>query len=298
MHPDHIAVTGDILNIALPGEFAPSRVWLDTVGPAHDVTFVPGNHDAYVRKAAREWHSHWGDFMKGDTTGADQFPFVRRRGDIALIGLSSAITTAPFMATGKIGTQQLHALPDLLDKLGADGLFRVVLIHHPPVTKPSHRFKRLIDADKFRDVLRRHGAELVLHGHDHIHSLVMLDGPSGKIPALGVPSASAVGGEGDLAGYNLYAIAKAGNGWRCEMTARGFKRGTDTIVELGKQESVCHLGGSAEPTSAARHQRGSADHQSRAQKRRRARQLSWRGNSCRSPPSASARSRSIRRAAT
>ena len=67
--PDHIAVTGDILNIALPGEFAPSRVWLDTVGPAHDVTFVPGNHDAYVRKAAREWHSHWGDFMKGDTTG-------------------------------------------------------------------------------------------------------------------------------------------------------------------------------------------------------------------------------------
>ena len=63
-NPDHIAVTGDILNIALPGEFAPSRVWLDTVGPAHDVTFVPGNHDAYVRKAAREWHSHWGDFMK------------------------------------------------------------------------------------------------------------------------------------------------------------------------------------------------------------------------------------------
>lgn len=235
-HPDHIAVTGDILNIALPGEFAPSRIWLDTVGPAHDVTFVPGNHDAYVRKAAREWHSHWGDFMKGDTTGPDQFPFVRRRGDIALIGLSSAITTAPFMATGKIGTPQLHALPDILDRLGAEGLFRVVLIHHPPVSKPSHRFKRLLDASKFRDVLRRHGAELVLHGHDHIHSLVMLDGPAGKIPALGVPSASAIGGEGDLAGYNLYAIEKAGNSWRCEMTARGFRDETETIVDLGKTE--------------------------------------------------------------
>ena len=150
-NPDHIAVTGDILNIALPGEFAPSRVWLDTVGPAHDVTFVPGNHDAYVRKAARQWHSHWGDFMRGDTTAPDQFPFVRRRGDIALIGLSSAITTAPFMATGKIGTPQLHALPDILDHLHEEGLFRVVLIHHPPITKPSHRFKRLLDADKFRD---------------------------------------------------------------------------------------------------------------------------------------------------
>lgn len=234
--PDHIVVTGDILNIALPGEFAPSRVWLDTVGPPHDVTFVPGNHDAYVRKAARQWHSHWGDFMKGDTTGADQFPFVRRRGTVALIGLSSAITTALFMATGKIGAPQLHALPDLLDRLASEGLFRVVLIHHPPVTKPTHRFKRLLDADKFREVLRRHGAELVLHGHDHIHSLVMLEGPSGKIPAVGVPSASAIGGEGDLAGYNLYTIAKAGNAWRCGLIRRGFAHGSDGIVDLGKQE--------------------------------------------------------------
>ncbi|MET0278170.1 MAG: metallophosphoesterase [Pseudorhodoplanes sp.] len=234
--PEHIAVTGDILNIALPGEFAPSRVWLDTVGPAHDVTFVPGNHDAYVRRAAREWHSHWGDFMRGDTTGPDQFPFVRRRGDIALIGLSSAVTTAVFMATGKIGTPQLHALPDILDRLRSDGLFRVVLIHHPPVSKPSHRFKRLLDAGKFRDVLARHGAELVLHGHDHVNSVVWLAGPERRIPAIGVPSASAAGGEGELAAYNLYSIAKSGNGWNCGMVTRGFRRGSDGIQEIGRQE--------------------------------------------------------------
>jgi 3',5'-cyclic AMP phosphodiesterase CpdA len=234
--PDHIAVTGDILNIALPGEFAPSRVWLDTVGPAQDVTFVPGNHDAYVRKAAREWHSHWGDFMRGDTTGPDQFPFVRRRGAVALIGISSAITTAPFMATGKIGTPQLHALPDILDRLAADGLFRVVLIHHPPKTKPQHRFKRLLDADKFRALLHRHGAELVLHGHDHVNSVVYLDGPAAKIPAVGVSSASAAGGEGELAAYNLYSIAKAGNAWRCEAVTRGFRHGHDTIEEIARRD--------------------------------------------------------------
>ena len=235
-NPDHIAVTGDILNIALPGEFAPSRVWLDTVGPAHDVTFVPGNHDAYVRKAARQWHSHWGDFMKGDTTGADQFPFVRRRGDVALIGLSSAITTAPLLATGKIGTPQLHALPEILDRLRGDGLFRVVLIHHPPVTKPSHRFKRLLDADKFRDVLERHGAELVLHGHDHVNSVVWLAGPERQIPAVGVPSASAAGGEGESASYNLYAIDRSGNDWRCELVTRGFRHGGDRIEEIARRE--------------------------------------------------------------
>jgi 3',5'-cyclic AMP phosphodiesterase CpdA len=141
------------------------------------------------------------------------------------------------MATGKIGAPQLHALPDILDKLGADGFFRVVLIHHPPKTKPQHRFKRLLDAAKFRELLHKHGAELVLHGHDHIHSVVMLDGPNGeKIPAVGVPSASAAGGEGDLAGYNLYSIARAGNGWRCEAVTRGFSHDTDVIGEMGRRE--------------------------------------------------------------
>ena len=50
--PDHIAVTGDIANIALAAEFPQGRDWLEALGPAQDVTFVPGNHDIYVREAA------------------------------------------------------------------------------------------------------------------------------------------------------------------------------------------------------------------------------------------------------
>ena len=49
--PDHIAVTGDLVNLALPAEYAPARAWLDALGSPADVTFVPGNHDAYVRAA-------------------------------------------------------------------------------------------------------------------------------------------------------------------------------------------------------------------------------------------------------
>src|SRR4051794_35816061 len=77
--PDHIAVTGDLINIALAGEFAPARAWLDALGPPQDVTLVPGNHDAYVRAAADWPQQHWGETMRGDeATGEVDFPFLRR----------------------------------------------------------------------------------------------------------------------------------------------------------------------------------------------------------------------------
>src|SRR5262249_30709965 len=50
--PDHIAVTGDLLNISLEGEYPAARSWLAALGPPDTVTLVPGNHDAYVRAAA------------------------------------------------------------------------------------------------------------------------------------------------------------------------------------------------------------------------------------------------------
>ena len=48
--PDHIAVTGDLVNISLVAEFAPARAWLESVGTPDHVTVVPGNHDAYVAR--------------------------------------------------------------------------------------------------------------------------------------------------------------------------------------------------------------------------------------------------------
>src|SRR6185312_15806218 len=43
--PDHIAVTGDLVNIGLPQEHALALAWLRDLGPADCVTVVPGNHD-------------------------------------------------------------------------------------------------------------------------------------------------------------------------------------------------------------------------------------------------------------
>jgi 3',5'-cyclic AMP phosphodiesterase CpdA len=217
---DHIAVTGDLVNLSLPDEYARARGWLETVGSPRGVTVIPGNHDVYVRGVEQSPAAFWGDYMRGDD-GLDRFPFVRRRGDVALIALSSGVPTGPFMATGRLGPQQMARLAEALDQ--TRGTFRVVLIHHPPMSPLRRYLRRLTDASGLRAVLADKGAELLLHGHDHRRALVWLDGPhSTKIPAVGVPSASAAGphGDEDGAGYHLFKIDGAPGAWRCAMTAR------------------------------------------------------------------------------
>ena len=234
--PDHIAVTGDLVNIALPDEFTAARAWLAGLGSGHNVTVIPGNHDAYVRSMIGQAASSWGDYMCGDGDAEPRMPFVRRRAGVALIGVSTAIASPPLMATGRLGTRQTARLAELLAQLGDERLFRVVLIHHPPESEPRRHRERLLDASAFREALAKAGAEIVLHGHDHIGSVTWLEGPARRIPAIGVPSASAAtGGRWEPAGYNLYRIDGSANAWRCEMITRGFRAGSDKIGEIDRR---------------------------------------------------------------
>jgi 3',5'-cyclic AMP phosphodiesterase CpdA len=221
--PDHIAITGDLVNLALEAEFAPSRAWLESVGAPDRVTVIPGNHDAYVRVTQHRFAETWGSYLAGDDTPdrGVAFPAVRRRGPIALISVSSAVPTPPLMATGRLGRSQLDALERTLAGLSAEQAFRVLLIHHP--LRSDARTKRLTDASQLLALLKRHGVELVLHGHDHVHSTIWIEGPNGSIPAIGVPSASALAhGRYPAAAYNLFSVLRDGASWRCELTVRGI----------------------------------------------------------------------------
>lgn len=224
--PDHIAITGDLVNLALSAEFAPARKWLESVGPPEQVTIIPGNHDAYVRTTQHRFAESFGAYLHGDdanTTDAIVYPFVQRRGPLTLIATSTAVPTAPFMATGRLGAAQLAALDRVLSVLTKEQTFRVLLIHHPLRTEHHGRAKRLTDADALLALLKRHGVDLVLHGHDHVHSTMWFDGPHGRIPAIGVPSASAVAhGHHPAAAYNLFKIESDGAQWRCEQSVRGW----------------------------------------------------------------------------
>ncbi|MBR0719305.1 metallophosphoesterase [Bradyrhizobium liaoningense] len=218
--PDHIAVTGDLVNLALEAEFAPALAWLEGVGPPDRVTAIPGNHDAYVRTTRHRFGEVFSPYL-GDAPAAATFPAVRRRGPVALISLSTAVPTLPLMATGTLGRAQLADLADVLEQLASEDLFRVLLVHHPLSSKS--RVKRMTDSKALLALLKRHGVELILHGHDHVHSTMWFDGPNGQIPAIGVPSASALAhGRYPAAAYNLFTIEKDNSGWRCEQTVRSL----------------------------------------------------------------------------
>lgn len=208
--PDHIAITGDLVNIALPSEYIAAAAWLAALGAPNAVTAIPGNHDIYVEMGADPGIGRWHANMTDEAASAPQptFPFVRRRGHLAIIGLNSAVVTPPFHASGRLGPAQLAALDRLLLELGAERRVRVVLIHHPPLPGQAPTRCALLDAPDVSAVLRSRGAELVLHGHNHRAMLAWTAGPIRPIPVVGVPSASMVHPHGDqmLARYNLYRI--------------------------------------------------------------------------------------------
>jgi 3',5'-cyclic AMP phosphodiesterase CpdA len=221
---DHLAVTGDLVNLGLPDEYGLAHRFLESLGSGENVSMVPGNHDAYVRGTALLHVDLWKDYIVGDdiALGGHAFPFLRRRGDLAMIGLSTAIPTAPLLATGRLGKAQLTEFERLLRETKKEGRFRVVLIHHPPVGRHSPH-EVLTDARAFREVVAREGAELVLHGHKHKAMLHQIAGPAGKVNVVGVPSASNPGGHSERGGaYNLYRISGKPGAWQCEMESFGF----------------------------------------------------------------------------
>lgn len=237
---DHIVITGDLTQIGLPGEFQQARQWLETLGSPTDVTVVPGNHDAYAYSPWEDTFAQWTPYMASDPglqTGEQQgpgrslFPSLRVRGHVVLIGVTSAHPSAPFFATGSLGTAQLDRLGDILDLTRRQGLFRILLIHHPPMAAMVGWRKRLTDGAALRTLLARHGVEMILHGHAHRSSVVYLPRVRDNIPMIGVPSASARGTKPEQrAAYHVYEVCPSSHGWEVRMSVRDYSLGNHCFV--------------------------------------------------------------------
>jgi 3',5'-cyclic AMP phosphodiesterase CpdA len=168
---------------------------------------VPGNHDALVPLAAGEGLARLSQFTEGST----EWPWVARRGAVSFIGLSSAIATAPLLASGRLGAAQLERLEARLVEEDAAGRLRVLILHHPVVDGAVSARKALRDRAALRAVLQRAGAELLLHGHARSARLEAVAGPHGPIPVMCVPSSSALPNPHDEAArWHLVTLPQPG----------------------------------------------------------------------------------------
>jgi hypothetical protein len=96
----------------------------------------------------------------------------------------------------------------------------------------------LIDAAELRDCIARRGADLILHGHEHVFSFGQIAGRDGPAPVFGMPSASRSSARAALAAqYYVYEIESSARGWRIvaesrlfSMASGNFARGARRVV--------------------------------------------------------------------
>jgi hypothetical protein len=149
---------------------------------------------------------------------------------VVLVGLSSAVPSGVGFATGQLGPAQLAALDSLLAELGSEGICRILLLHHPPLGRLIHRRRGLRDEVTFRSVVARHGAELVLSGHQHVFMVGEMPGPQRAVPVLVAPSASLTLAHGEAGGYLRLAIEADGPASSVVMQLRRFDPNTGGLV--------------------------------------------------------------------
>ena len=211
---DHLAMTGDLCNIALESEWTAALRWIEAAPlPADRVTVIPGNHDAYVAEVVDKgtFERMFGNYQTAELrVDAAAYPFVRLRGNVALIGASTGVPTGDFGAWGRVGQDQLARLEALLNTPEVKSRRRVLMIHHPPLVNRPGEDRNLRDRTELQALLGRVGVDLVLHGHDHRDYFNELPGPkSTRIPVVGAGSASYDSSPDRRSRYHIFEIDDA-----------------------------------------------------------------------------------------
>ncbi len=219
--PDHSICTGDLVNLALRPEFEKVASLLSERFSSDQLTLVPGNHDYYTKEAslAGRFESYFGDYLPQTLgtfselceEGEDQrraYPISRLLDGVGIIGLSTAIPTASFMATGEVGEAQLKRLKAALSHPELNERFTLLMLHHPLFPEPKRTLdqtRRLADAQALIEQLEvaESSPDLIVHGHNHEFKRQAL--PQRMTPVIQVASASRAGSK-HTAEFHVYVI--------------------------------------------------------------------------------------------
>jgi 3',5'-cyclic AMP phosphodiesterase CpdA len=179
---DHVAVTGDLSNLALESEFERVFHLLRLLGGWDRVSIVPGNHDYYTFKAAdtRRFEKVFYPFMferEFSDLDVDVYPFVKNFGEMCIVGLNSATRTIPPLSYGTIGSRQLALVEKILARAHDANRFTCLMLHHPlhKRDRMTEMASGLLNREKLLELIDKYRVGLVLHGHDHAGRITRLE---------------------------------------------------------------------------------------------------------------------------
>lgn len=170
--PDLVVVTGDLSNLGLRSELVAARAVLQPIADAGiGICVIPGNHDYYVASSANgQFEEVFAPWQQADARLDGVYPFVVRRGPVSVVCFNSAIPSPPMFAVGRLGEAQMLRAHTLVAAEHAAGQQLLFAVHHHATRAPHKRVdttRRLQDAPALRELARRYGAALIIHGHNH-----------------------------------------------------------------------------------------------------------------------------------
>lgn len=166
--PDLLVVSGDFTQRARGKQFRRAMEFISRLpGPQ---LFVPGNHDIPLRDVLRRFFTPLANYKKYVT--ADLMP-TYQDDELLVVGVNTARpiskTLKGFWKDGRIGRRQLLKIEGRC-AAAPDGLFKVVVTHHPFLPPPGGRPHGIIlGARRALATLERAGVDLLLAGHLHMN---------------------------------------------------------------------------------------------------------------------------------
>ena len=218
----HTILTGDIVNLSLRSEFESASDFLGSYFPKEKLSIIPGNHDNYVKcnyedsmYMLRRYTSDNSDHRQGSL-----FPYLKLINDIAIVGISTAVTSPPLMSWGRVSEIQLNAITEILHSLSKDNYFIILLLHHPLHEFGFLNFKGLLNKNSLIKILNDFNINLILHGHLHTESQKKISLKDVDVPCFGAPSTSRADG-GKLT-FLKYNIDKVNDKWSLKVYRRSY----------------------------------------------------------------------------
>ncbi|GJQ11448.1 hypothetical protein GpartN1_g3239.t1 [Galdieria partita] len=256
MRVDHLILAGDITNLSLESEFSTASKVVRLFGPPSSITAIPGNHDVYNRGELKRklFQKYFGSYAVSDIPGSsprgDGFPIIQVRGNVALIGLNTAL---PGSARGMVGRRQWHAIEEMMERAShilntVD--MKVLVLHHPAqnpmvrglpwIREIGHDLKDWKSVAKF---CRKYSIDLVVHGHNHVPYQGLLDGSPQTLVCESGSGTLMTYQEDRVARYTIFELNEKEGLERCfarvwDMEGECFRTKELILPPIEKQKSV------------------------------------------------------------